>query len=74
MERVKKISLELVLPIGLIVGLFTGFYQLGKLSNQINVNTQNIAEISSSLTNFPTRIEFDLLRDDIKEIKNFIIK
>jgi len=70
MEQIKKVTFDFIVPIGLVIGLLTGFYQLGQIANQVDVNTVQIKSVNESLATFPTRMEFQSLLDDVKYIRN----
>lgn len=74
MEQIKKVTFDVIIPIGMVLALLTGFYQLGKIAKQVEVNTASIDKVSSNMESFPTRTEFTSLLEDVKYIRNNLAK
>lgn len=69
---------KMVLPIGAaiaagiaVVGISVAY---GSITKQVEINTINIAATQIELRNVPTRLEFDEVKNNIKEIKDGVAK
>lgn len=62
------------ISIGILLVMLGGTWIAAGVANQAEANQQAIRDLSMSITNTPTRAEFDALKDDVKEIKAGINK
>lgn len=62
------------ISIGILLVMLGGTWVAAGVAKQAEANQEAIRDLSISITNTPSRVEFEDLKDDVKEIKNGINK
>ena len=66
------IDKKALIPIGLVGLLIWGGYWVGMIRADVNQNAEKVDNITEEVRGIPTRYEFDELKQDVKEIANYI--
>lgn len=73
MDKIKSITKDTLIPIGLVIFISSGIWVLSQISHQVEVNKENIIKIEEDYKTIPTRSEFSAMQADIKAIKDFLL-
>ena len=65
MEQMRRITRETLIPIGLVLTLFGGVWYLGRLSYNVDSNTQRLSIVEDKVEALPTTREFEALKDEL---------
>lgn len=68
-SRPNKVSINTLLPIGLVMTIMGSVWFVATLTSDVRANATQLKEAKEEMNNLPTRTEFDTMKDDISIIK-----
>jgi len=69
MEKVNKITAQTLVPIGLLFTICGVVWLASRLDSRVTMNTGRVEAVEKMQKESPSRTEFNILVDDVKEIK-----
>ena len=69
MKKVKSITKNTLVPIGVIVILASAFWYGGRLSARVEFNSDGIELCSAKISSLPTSTQYLYLKDAIDEVQ-----
>ena len=68
-ERLKQVGKDTLIPIGLVLTIMAGAYGFGKLTAQVDANTEKTEFCSTQIKALPSQYQYEVLEKSIDEIK-----